>query len=142
MLPIPQSSSIWLPSGNQRIQFNKDLIVYLEADNQYTHVYYVLENQLSGVCSEKEVKQMCLQRQTLCVGMCKLEKKLLPFGFCRVHRSYMVNMGYVMKYLDTNGGLIVLINQKEIVVTEGYKAEFRRMSNCDWILGKEDGKVN
>ena len=41
-------------------------------------------------------------------SMKSLEEKLEPYGFCRIHKSYMVNVGYIRKILTKSGNFVVL----------------------------------
>ena len=54
------------------------------------------------------------------------ESALSEFGFCRIHRSHMVNLEYVKRYNKGKGGSVVLENGKEIMVSNNKKEELIR----------------
>ena len=55
--------------------------------------------------------------------MAELEKQLLPHGFIRVHRYYLVNMACVRRFF---GGEIVLDNGEHLPVSRGKTDEIQR----------------
>ena len=46
---------------------------------------------------------------------------LVDSGFARVHKSYLVNVNEVVKYVKGKGGSVVLSNGKEIMVSASKK---------------------
>ncbi|HLT34577.1 MAG TPA: LytTR family DNA-binding domain-containing protein, partial [Aquaticitalea sp.] len=51
------------------------------------------------------------------------EDALNDANFARVHKSYLVNVNEIVKYLKGKGGSVVLSNGKEIMVSASKKAE-------------------
>ena len=79
-------------------------ILYCEADDNFTCFYFI-----DG------------QKKLICRNLKFYEKALDPFGFFRVHRSHIVNLDFVKRYIKGKGGSVVLENGKEIVVSNNKK---------------------
>ena len=80
-------------------------ILYCKADDNYTELY--LTNNKRKVIS-KTLKYF--------------EDLLSENGFARVHKSYLVNINEVRKYVKGKGGSVVLSNGKQIMVSASKKA--------------------
>ncbi|WP_405292554.1 LytR/AlgR family response regulator transcription factor [Algibacter sp. Ld11] len=80
-------------------------ILYCKADDNYTEIY--LSNNKKKLVS-KTLKYF--------------EDALSNSGFVRVHKSYLVNVNEVVKYLKGKGGSVLLSNGKEIMVSASKKA--------------------
>ena len=81
-------------------------ILYCKADDNYTEIY--LTNNKRKVIS-KTLKYF--------------EDLLAENGFARVHKSYLVNLNEVTKYVKGKGGSVVLSNGKQIMVSASKKAK-------------------
>jgi len=81
-------------------------ILYCKADDNYTEIY--LKNNKRKVVS-KTLKYF--------------EEALSGLGFARVHKSYLVNVNHVVKYLKGKGGSVILSNGCEVMVSASKKAE-------------------
>jgi two-component system LytT family response regulator len=81
-------------------------ILYCKADDNYTEIY--LNNNKKKLVS-KTLKYF--------------EDALTDSGFARIHKSYLVNVGEVIKYKKGKGGSVVLRNGKEVIVSASRKAE-------------------
>ena len=59
------------------------------------------------------------------------EDNLTPFDFCRIHKSYVINMLHLEKYQKGDGGYVILSNGKQLDVSKTYKddlvARFRKL---------------
>jgi two-component system LytT family response regulator len=84
-------------------------IMYCEADQNYTKVYLI-----SG--------KVIIVSKTISV----LEKMLPNNSFCRIHRSYNVNLNYVKNFNRINGFHIVLEDGTKLNVSSSHKDEFLR----------------
>jgi two-component system LytT family response regulator len=84
---------------------NTDDIMYCKADDNYTEIY--LNNNKKKLVS-KTLKYF--------------EEALNHSNFARVHKSYLVNVNEVVKYVKGKGGSVVLSNGKEIIVSASKKA--------------------
>lgn len=82
-------------------------IMYCKADDNYTEIY--LNNNKKKLVS-KTLKYF--------------EEALSSSSFVRVHKSYLVNVDEVTKYLKGKGGSVVLSNGKQIMVSASKKADF------------------
>ena len=51
------------------------------------------------------------------------EEMLEKFGFCRIHKSYLVNLEYIKEYHKGDGGYLVLTNGTSLDVSKNYKEE-------------------
>ncbi len=69
------------------------------------------------------------KKSLICRNLKFYESALSDFGFCRVHRSHIVNLEYIKRYIKGKGGSVVLENGKEILVSNNKKEELiRRLS--------------
>ena len=81
-------------------------ILYCKADDNYTEIY--LNNNKKKLVS-KTLKYF--------------EEALKDSGFARVHKSYLVNVNEVTKYVKGKGGSVILSNGKEIMVSASKKSD-------------------
>lgn len=49
------------------------------------------------------------------------EEILEKFGFCRIHKSYLVNLHFVQKYFKGDGGYVLLTEGSKLDVSKNYK---------------------
>ena len=84
----------------------KNSILYCKADDNYTEIY--LQN------GKKKLVSKTLKY---------IEESLKDANFARVHKSYLVNVNEVVKYVKGKGGSVVLSNGKEIMVSASKKAD-------------------
>ena len=85
---------------------NTSDILYCKADDNYTEIY--LNNNKKKIVS-KTLKYF--------------EDALNGSNFARVHKSYLVNVNKVVKYIKGKGGSVVLSNGKEIMVSASKKSD-------------------
>lgn len=85
---------------------NTSDILFCKADDNYTEIH--LNTKKKKVVS-KTLKYF--------------EDALLDSGFARVHKSYLVNVNEIVKYVKGKGGSVVLSNGKEIMVSASRKSE-------------------
>lgn len=106
---IPKTNSvngkITIPQQNGFEVINTADILYCKADDNYTEIY--LNNNKKKLVS-KTLKYF--------------EDALANSSFARVHKSYLVNVNEVAKYLKGKGGSVVLSNGKEIMVSASKKS--------------------
>jgi len=79
-------------------------ILYCEAADNFTCFYFKNGN-----------------KSMICRPLKFYETVLDPLGFCRTHRSYLVNLDTVVRYNKGKGGSVVLENGKEIMVANSKK---------------------
>ena len=104
--------TIALPTSEGFSMVNVSEIIYLEAESNYTWVY--LQNKQKHLVS-RTLKEF--------VGM-------LDFPhFFRPHKSYLVNLNYLDRYVRGRGGYMVLKTGQHIPVARAQKAELFRVLN-------------
>lgn len=64
------------------------------------------------------------KKAMICRPLKHYEKTLEVYHFCRVHRSYIVNLEYVKRYLKGKGGTIILENETSIPIAPSKKEAF------------------
>ncbi len=109
---INRIEKIALPSLNG-IEFVKLIdIVRCESDNNYTTFY--LRNKEKIVVSRtlKEYEDM-------------LESK----GFFRTHKSHIINLSYLKKYIKGEGGTVIMEDGSEVAVSRRRKEDFMEVLN-------------
>lgn len=100
------SGKITIPQLDGFEILNTADILYCKADDNYTEIY--LNNNKKKLVS-KTLKYF--------------EEALTDSSFARVHKSYLVNVNEVVKYLKGKGGSVLLSNGKEIMVSASKKAQ-------------------
>ncbi|TGV00875.1 LytR/AlgR family response regulator transcription factor [Flavivirga rizhaonensis] len=85
---------------------NMSDILYCKADDNYTEIYL---NTNKKKLVSKTLKYF--------------EEALNNASFARVHKSYLVNVNEVVKYVKGKGGRVVLSNGKEIMVSASKKSD-------------------
>lgn len=85
---------------------NTSDILYCKADDNYTEIYL---NTNKKKLVSKTLKYF--------------EDALTDSGFARVHKSYLVNVNEIVKYIKGKGGSVELSNGKQIMVSPAKKSE-------------------
>lgn len=60
-------------------------------------------------------------KKLICRNLKFYETALESFGFYRIHRSHVINLDYVKRYLKGKGGSVILENEKELQVSNNKK---------------------
>jgi len=106
-------TKIALPNQDSIEIVNTKDILYCEASDNYTYVY--TKSDIKKVMISKNIGQL---------------EKLLPNSFFRVHKSFIVNLQLVKRFLKTDGGELVLENDKHIPVAKRRKENLiEKLSN-------------
>lgn len=100
---------IGIPSGKGINYYNINDIIYFEAVNNYTR----LVMQEGELISSYNIGKI----QTILEGM----------PFYQIHRSYIVNINYVVRY--EGAGIVIMSNKKEIPVSRNSKEGFLKLFN-------------
>jgi two-component system LytT family response regulator len=79
-------------------------ILYVEADSNYSNFHFTNR---SIVCASKPVHEYA--------------KLLEDCNFVRIHKTYVVNLDHIAKYLKGEGGSVILTNGHEIEVSRRKK---------------------
>lgn len=85
-------------------------IIYCEASDKYTKLFL-------------QDKKMILSSRTL--G--DYETLLLPCGFCRIHKSYLVNLKRIKKYLRGEGGQVIMADGTTLDVSRRKKEDLLKL---------------
>lgn len=107
---VPKSNSvdgkITIPQQNGFEILETNNILFCKADDNYTEIYL------------KDNKKKLVSKT-----LKYIEEALSQANFARVHKSYLVNVDEIVKYLKGKGGSVVLSNGKEIMVSASKKAD-------------------
>ncbi|WP_321286562.1 LytTR family DNA-binding domain-containing protein [uncultured Sunxiuqinia sp.] len=98
--------TIALPEMNGFAIIKVNNIIRCEGERNYTRVFY--QNETSVLISRT---------------LLEFDQLLVPHGFCRIHRSHLVNLKYVNRYLKTDGGMVELADKSQLRVSPKYKEE-------------------
>jgi two-component system LytT family response regulator len=60
----------------------------------------------------------------ICRTLKYFEEVLLPHGFLRIHRSYVINPDFVTRYSKGKGGYVTMKNNQELEVSASKKQDF------------------
>ena len=97
---------ITIPQLNGFEVINTSDILYCKADDNYTEIYL---NTNKKKLVSKTLKYF--------------EEALKNASFARVHKSYLVNVNEVVKYVKGKGGHVILSNGKEVMVSASKKSD-------------------
>lgn len=107
---VPKTNSIdgklTIPQQDGFEVINTADILYCKADDNYTEIYLNT--------NKKKVVSKTLKY---------FEDALNNTNFARVHKSYLVNVNEVVKYVKGKGGSVVLSNGKQIMVSASRKSD-------------------
>ena len=56
-----------------------------------------------------------------------IEEMLAPYRFFRPHKSHLINLQYIIKYIKGEGGMIVLADGSQVEVSRQRKADFLKV---------------
>lgn len=87
-------------------------LIYLEGDGNYTHAVLTSGKRIT---SSKPISEY--------------EVQLSAEGFFRVHKSYIINMARVIKYVKGRGGEVVMDNGDTVYVSSRKKDDFLALLN-------------
>lgn len=106
-------SKIALPVLDGFTFINVNDIVALEAEGSYTNLYLSDKNKLVISKKIKYFEQILENHKT----------------FFRVHRSHIINTSYILQYIKTDGGSIVLQHNRTVPIARERKEEFLNLIN-------------
>jgi two-component system, LytTR family, response regulator len=102
-----QHQKIMLPTLEGFEIVNVCDILYCEAEDNFTRFFF-----------EQRTPLM------ICRTLKYFEEVLKEHNFLRIHRSYLINPSYVIRYNKGKGGYITMKNNKELEVSPNKKKEF------------------
>ncbi|MEL7587307.1 MAG: LytTR family DNA-binding domain-containing protein [Prolixibacteraceae bacterium] len=82
-------------------------IIRCEGDRNYSRVHY------------KDGTSVLISRTLL-----EFDQLLVPHGFFRIHRSHLINLDCVSRYLKAEGGMVELTDMTRLRISPKYKEEF------------------
>ncbi|MCK0114848.1 LytR/AlgR family response regulator transcription factor [Gelidibacter sp. F63206] len=97
---------ITIPTQDGFEVLNSADILYCKADDNYTEIYLNTD--------KKKLVSKTLKY---------FEDALTESGFARVHKSYLVNVNEIVKYIKGKGGSVELSSGKQIMVSASRKSE-------------------
>jgi two-component system LytT family response regulator len=107
---VPKTNSvngkITIPQQDGFEVLETDNILYCKADDNYTEIFL---NTNKKKLVSKTLKYF--------------EEALLSHNFARVHKSYLINVNHVVKYVKGKGGYVILNSGKEIMVSASKKSD-------------------
>jgi len=107
MHPAAQLGKIALPVLNGLEMVNADDIIKIKGENVYSVFHLTNGKKLVASLTLKEVEAM-LQRQ----------------DFFRVHKSFIVNLKYITRYIKGEGGTVILTDGSEVEISRRNKLDF------------------
>jgi two-component system LytT family response regulator len=84
-------------------------IIRCESDNNYTNIFLINGQKIIVSKTLKEYDEM-----------------LNPFNFFRIHKSHLINIGFLQKYKKGEGGYVVMEDGAELEVSRRRKEDFLR----------------
>ncbi|OYU54620.1 MAG: DNA-binding response regulator [Chitinophagaceae bacterium BSSC1] len=91
------------------IHFIKD-IIRCESDSNYCKIYF---SNHEHIYLSKTLKQ--------------IEDQLINYGFERIHHSHLINMNHLLKYINKDGGEVIMSDGSKIPVSKRKKSELNLM---------------
>jgi two-component system, LytTR family, response regulator len=107
-----QHQKIMLPTLEGFEIVNIRSILYCEAEDNFTRFYFDPDG-------DRDAKPLLI-----CRTLKYFEDLLKESKFLRIHRSYLINPEFVVRYSKGKGGYITMKNNKELEVSPNKKKEF------------------
>ncbi len=101
-IPVPDADGIELVPWND--------IIYCKSDSNYCELYLTGNRR---IVASKTLKYF--------------ETKLPSSQFCRVHKSYLVNIRHIKKYLKHDGGELILSNNAILPVSRNHREKILKL---------------
>ena len=98
--------TIALPEMNGFAIIKVNNIVRCEGERNYSRVFY--QNGTSVLISRT---------------LLEFDQLLVPHGFLRIHRSHLINLKYVERYLKTDGGIVEMSDKSKLRVSPNFKED-------------------
>lgn len=102
--PNSKNIKLALPTSDGLIFINMNAIIYCEGRENYTNIY------------TKDNKSYLVSKT-----LRKYEDLLSEINFYRIHKSYLINLNEVQKYIKGEGGQVVMSNSKVLDVSRRKK---------------------
>ena len=108
--PLGSANKIALPTMEGLQMISVETIISCEADDNYT-IFHLKNN-------KKIVSSSTLKT---------IEELLEDHSFIRIHRSYLVNIKEIEKYIRTDGGYVIMSDGSQVFVSRNKKEELMKM---------------
>lgn len=105
-----QLDKIAIPTLDGTYFYNKTDIIRAEADSNYTELHLINGKK---IVSSKTLKE--------------IEVSLAKSTFIRVHKSHLININFIKKYIKGDGGILVLNDDSMIPVSRSHKDELTKL---------------
>lgn len=109
---VSQHQKIMLPTMEGFEIVSIDTILYCEAEDNFTRFHFEKLNPL-----------------LICRTLKYFEDVLKAHRFLRIHRSYLINPDYVIRYSKGKGGFVTMKNNKELEVSPNKKNDLLDLFN-------------
>lgn len=110
-----RNNKIVLPTADGLRFEQVDNIRYLEAAGNYTFLHFKDDTKL-----------------LVCRTLQELQKRLPQQRFLRIHRSYLINADYLIRYVRGKGGYVILEGNTHLNVSAGRRQDF--LERVGWIF--------
>lgn len=104
---VEKDPTIALPEMNGFSIVKVKDIVRCEGERNYSRIFF------------REGKSILVSRTLL-----EFDNLLVPHGFYRIHRSHLINLKDVVRFLKTDGGIVELADSTQLPVSPKYKDDF------------------
>ncbi|MEM6964920.1 MAG: LytTR family DNA-binding domain-containing protein [Bacteroidota bacterium] len=106
---VDPSRKIDLPTKNGMIYLTINEILYLKADGRNTHIFF--KNNESVVTT---------------LNMKECDKKFLKTTLLRIHKSHMINLSYIKKYLKKLDAYVEMEGGQRLDVGQAFKGQLNQ----------------
>jgi len=105
------TTKISVPCSEGLLFIETDMILYLQADSNYTYFFLVGGKKITASKTLGDIE------------------KLLPDNFVRVHTTYIINLNRIQKYIKGDGGQVVMEDGATVPVSRSQKQTFLKKLN-------------
>ena len=105
---IPSFEKVWLPTISGYVQILVNDISYFRAENMMTRLH---KSDGDSFCVNESLKM--------------IEQILAPKGFVRTHKSFMVNVYNISKYVKKENGYVTMICNAQVPISRRNKWKLR-----------------
>ena len=102
--PVKTLDSLAIPTLEGLLFVEVGEIIWCESEGRYTNVCFA------------EKKPIMASR-----NLAEFEELLTPAGFIRVHKSHLINLKHVKRYIRGEGGQVIMTNGKALDVGRAFK---------------------
>ena len=100
-------NKIGVPTNDGIMFMNIDDIILCEADGNYTVFHLTGSNKFISSRTLKEYEEL-----------------LTGYNFFRAHKSHLINLKHIKRYIKGEGGTVIMSNDKEVEVSRRNKEGF------------------